>query len=174
MSNAIIKNLIFSRRYTKVTYDKYEPSDKTALWIKPGAGDSFGFYLFNKGRWEPISSSVDDEALAAMLSDVARIEFGTQEQWDSQKDLVSEKGKFYVYQIAGTDENGNTIYTSRLKLGDGNAYLIDIPFLSDFSALEEHINNRIIHITKEERDRWNNKVSASYISKNENLILSNK
>ena len=51
-------------------------------------------------------------------------------------------------------ETGEIHYIPGFKIGDGNAYLIDKPFLSDDirMTLINHINNGTIHITAEERD----------------------
>ena len=46
-----------------------------------------------------------------------------------------------------------------VKIGDGLAYLIDLPFIdASVTRLMEHINNTQIHITQAEREFWNNKV----------------
>lgn len=92
------------------------------------------------------------------------IYYDTKENWDSQISLVSEKKAIYIYtnyqQKDGKDIPG-------LKVGDGGAYLIDLPFID--TQYFEHINNTEIHITQEERENWNNKVSCEL--NEEQLIL---
>lgn len=93
----------------------------------------------------------------------------TETNWNAQRDLIGEKDALYVY----TDIDSTQ--PPRLKIGDGKAFLIDAPFVSDGGKLEEHINDKIVHITNEERLFWNNKVSC-YLNANdsEQLIFTTK
>lgn len=83
----------------------------------------------------------------------------TTEGWNSQPLLISAKDTVYVYTDYATSE-GQDI--PNIKIGDGNAYLIDLPFLvSD------------CNVTPEDIEKWNNKVSAFLDPLDEeNLILS--
>lgn len=91
----------------------------------------------------------------------------TKEGWNSQPSLISKKGALYIYTNYTQDDEGNDI--PAFKVGDGMAYLIDIPFTEE--KFWEHIGNMEIHITQEEREFWNNKV-RNYIDSSdpENLI----
>lgn len=90
--------------------------------------------------------------------------------WNSQPQLVGKPGHIYIYtdhdQIQGVNIPG-------LKIGDGLGYLIDAPFIdSNASTVEDHINNTDIHVTPEEKDFWNNKVTCFLDSAdNENIIF---
>ena len=59
------------------------------------------------------------------------------------------------------DEQGNITYIPGFKLGDGNAYLIDKPFLGEDvrEALQAHLDDLVVHITQEERETWNDKLN---------------
>ena len=107
------------------------------------------------------NKSSKDLGIPVMYSD-------TKQGWDSQTDLISEKDAVYIYTDYDTDEHGNNI--PGIKIGDGLGYLIDAPFLD--ANMQKHILDNIIHITQQEREFWNNKVTAflSEIS-NETLIL---
>lgn len=78
----------------------------------------------------------------------------TKEGWDAQPSLVTEKNTIYVYTDYYQDQDGTLL--PGLKIGDGNAYLIDTPFID--SKMMDHIYNTSIHITEEQRRFWNNKV----------------
>ena len=80
--------------------------------------------------------------------------------WNSKASLISEKNVIYVYTdyIKETDEEGKEYFIPGLKIGDGKAYLIDLPFTDEYMI--KHINNKIVHITQAEREFWNNKVSV--------------
>lgn len=87
-----------------------------------------------------------------------QVRFNTTAGWSVQTTLVSEPETIYVYTDHKTDSQGNKI--AGVKVGDGNAYVVDLPFTD---ALEmEHISNTSIHISDAEREFWNNKVRCYY------------
>lgn len=107
------------------------------------------------------NKSLDELGIKNILCD-------TTTNWNQQATLQSVEGWIYVYtdhQKLG-DQN-----IPGMKIGDGNAYLIDLPFTDAVYA--SHIADKIIHITQEERDKWNNKVTC-YIdpSHDKKLIFS--
>lgn len=82
-------------------------------------------------------------------STAANVIVKTSSEWAENPSLVSVRGTIYVYM-----DSDNV----RIKIGDGNAYVVDLPFVSvtgdDFS---DHINNTVIHVTAAEKAAWNNK-----------------
>ena len=94
------------------------------------------------------------------------IKIATTAEWNEQNTLVSQAGVMYVYTDHKTSSSGEPV--PAYKIGDGNTYLIDLPFSDDI--LTEHINNTTVHITAEERTFWNNKVTA-YYTDSERLVL---
>ena len=96
------------------------------------------------------------------------IRAGTTASWNTDLTYIPNRGQMIIYTDAYTVDGES--YPG-FKIGDGLAYLADLPFQSDDlrSILEDHLNNAIVHITNSERATWNNKVSASY--GNETLIL---
>lgn len=84
--------------------------------------------------------------------------FNTTAAWDSQVMLQSEANKLYIYTDHYIDSQNNVI--AGIKVGDGNAYLIDLPFTDE--AIMDHISNTTIHVTAAEKAFWNNKVSCYY------------
>lgn len=102
-----------------------------------------------------------------MSSKYLPVLFDTTEHWNNQTSLISEKNTLYVYTDYMTDEN---LTIPGFKLGDGKAYLIDLPFTD--KVYYDHIRDQVIHITEEERILWNNKVSCELSDVNkENLIF---
>ena len=79
----------------------------------------------------------------------------TTAEWAEMITYVSQKDYIYVYtdyqQVDGKDVPG-------IKIGDGNAYVVDLPFIDEVYA--RHITDRVLHITQEEREFWNNKVTC--------------
>ena len=88
--------------------------------------------------------------------------FNTTAAWNAQAGLQSESDTLYIYTDHDTDSNGNLI--AGIKVGDGNAYLIDMPFTDTaiMERLNNHISDTTMHITAAERVFWNNKVSCYY------------
>lgn len=117
------------------------------------------------------------EAINVIRYEGAKIYYDTTANWNLMPDLVGERGSIYVYsdRIQHEDEVGNITFIPGLKVGDGNAYLIDLPFTDAdmLISLAEHIRDNTRHITQVERIFWNNKVS-SYVDQEdtENLVLS--
>lgn len=90
--------------------------------------------------------------------------------WDLQPDLISEAGALYVY----SDHNViDGVAVAGIRIGDGKSYLIDLPFVDDAvsNTLLAHINNTVIHVTAEEKEYWNNKVTAILGENPEELVL---
>ena len=83
----------------------------------------------------------------------------TTEEWEQQPLMVSEPGALYIWSDWYQDEQGNDI--PGVKVGDGNAYVSHLPFKDE--TFLNHILNTDIHVTAEEKEFWNNKVTC-YIS----------
>lgn len=94
-------------------------------------------------------------------TEVTKVLYADTATWNSQAQLVSQQGYIYIYSDYKQDSSGNDI--PGIKVGDGNAYLIDLPFST--KLIDEHIADAVAHITSAERDFWNNKVTC-YIDDN--------
>ena len=102
---------------------------------------------------------------------LTHIYYDTTANWNAQASMVSEEGAIYIYSDYTVSSAG---VIPAVKIGDGSAYLIDLPFTSSdyIDRLYDHITNRQIHILPEEREFWNNKVTSAMDSVDpENLIL---
>ena len=72
----------------------------------------------------------------------------TTAQWAELTTLVSKKGEIYIYSDASEDAQGNPVPMA--KFGDGNAYVVDLPFAT---AID-------MRITQADIENWNNKVAV--------------
>ena len=100
----------------------------------------------------------------------AKIRINTTANWNADKSYIPDVGVLIIYTDGATEGDKPV---PKIKVGDGNAYLIDLPF-SDIdirNLLDEHISNQTIHITDDERASWNNKVSISVNQANEEIIF---
>lgn len=92
----------------------------------------------------------------------AGIYMNTTEGWNSNPMLIAKKDTIYVY--TDYDEIDGELVPG-IKVGDGKAYLIDIPFtMGNKTAWERHINDTSIHVTQEEKEFWNNKNRAEIVN----------
>lgn len=98
-----------------------------------------------------------------------RVLYATTATWNSQPQLVSDRGYLYIYSDYKQNSQGQNI--AGFKVGDGNAYLIDMPFTDE--TMQDHIVDTVHHITQTEREFWNSKVRC-YIDaeiQDDNLIF---
>lgn len=72
--------------------------------------------------------------------------------WSEHDRVISEPGVLYIYSDARTI--GETSYPD-FKIGDGNSYIVDLPFFKQ--EFYDHIKDNVRHITQQERDFWNRK-----------------
>lgn len=90
--------------------------------------------------------------------------YNTTANWNKQTKLIAQLGTLYVYTDKDLIQNpdGSFSYVPGLKIGDGSAYLIDKPFLTDAieAKLIAHIEDTLVHIQPGERERWNNKLNV--------------
>lgn len=104
---------------------------------------------------------------------VVAIKVNTTAYWNSLIGFVPKKGELIVYSDYAQSQSGQNI--PALKVGDGNAYLIDIPFVSGGVSSEvidlimAHIRNGSIHVTQSEKEFWGSKVSCNLDG--ENLVF---
>lgn len=86
----------------------------------------------------------------------------TKENWDAKIGFIPPKGTIVIYSDYTKYEDQD--YPC-FKVGDGNAYLIDLPFSGDDlrAALSAHIENASIHLSESDRNKLENSVKASVV-----------
>ena len=130
---------------------------------------------YNKLINKPTINSVElVGALTAEDLGLGSVYYDTTEHWDSQAGLVSQEGVVYIYSDYTyiEDDVGNRTWIAGLKVGDGSAYLRDLPFVSDAmtATIIHHVSDSSMHTTPQEKAFWNNKVS-SYIDHEDGEVL---
>ena len=95
----------------------------------------------------------------------------TTAQWNAAVGMIPLKGEVIIYedhQRITQKVNGvnKTITIPGIKIGDGMAYVQDLPFVDDDlrSRLIDHIDNVDIHVTRQEKQFWSNKINVDDIS----------
>lgn len=115
----------------------------------------------SKAVYEAIANAVEGLELK-----MPKIKFGTTVYWNTEQ-IISEENTIYVYTDLRTDSQGRKI--AGIRVGDGKAYLSDLPFLDELYF--EHINDTTKHITNEEREFWNNKVRCYYSVTDKDMLV---
>jgi len=113
------------------------------------------------------------------LSDfsAANISVKTTAEWSLTPTYIPGFGELIVYSDYDfIEQDGHQIPVPGIKVGDGNAYVVDLPFVSnDISVLqhvlEAHIEDEEKHVTTDEKDFWNNKLNCSV---NEEELIFNR
>ena len=101
----------------------------------------------------------------------SRLKVGNGSTTVNRLDYIPNRGNILIYTDKETLNDNTTV--PGIKIGDGLAYGIDLPFVGDDIAedLLSHINNTTVHITAAERTKWNNKINCEDSVSAETLIL---
>ena len=106
---------------------------------------------------------------SAVVYDVYR---DTTANWAQKTSFVPKAGDIIIYTDRSQIEvDGQLVDVPAFKIGDGNAYVVDLPF-TDAANVQEminHINDQNVHVTQQEKQFWNNKLN--YNMSGENLTL---
>ena len=101
-----------------------------------------------------------------------KVTVNTVENWETKTSYIPKKGEIVVYSNRNVVDN---VSYPGVKIGDGLAYVVDLPFVGDDVAdritdlLNNHINDSSIHVTQAEKSYWNNKLDCKV--EEDNLIL---
>lgn len=97
----------------------------------------------------------------------------TKAEWQNSGNITSQPGVLYVTTDYKTvTKDGTTYEIPAFKLGDGNAYIVDMPYATvDEETFLNHVNDRVVHITQAEREFWNNKNRAEIDENNPECLI---
>ena len=90
------------------------------------------------------------------------VKYDTTENWNRQTTYVPTENDIIVYTDRSTTESGGVQRNvPGIKIGDGNAYVVDLPFTDDAlsEALLNHVGDSTVHVTTAEKLFWNNKLN---------------
>lgn len=94
----------------------------------------------------------------------------TTANWNNATGFIPLAGEVIIYtdyksKVITVEEYGEqvtkTIFIPGIKIGDGKAYVQDLPFVDDElrDLITKHIQNQDIHVTLQEKLFWNNKLN---------------
>lgn len=120
-------------------------------------------------RFLNITDSHDERITALENGSFEGVLYGTREHWTAQVGFVPAAGTIVIYSDYA---KANDKDVPNFKVGDGNAYLVDLPFSQDDlrETLIQHMSNSRIHLSEEDRDKLESSISASV--QEEKLVLS--
>ena len=102
----------------------------------------------------------------------------TTQELNSDINFIPERGAIVIYldhQTIIDDVSGAPLVIPDIKIGDGNAYCIDLPFVRDtvcnsiLTQLNSHISDTSIHVSTEEKNFWNKKMN--YTIEDDTLVF---
>ena len=108
----------------------------------------------------------------ASTSFSGKISINTTQEWLLKPTYVPVKGEIVIF----SDRNIiNGICYPGIKIGDGNAYVVDLPFFGDndtdyiVGLINNHIDDVLSHVSAEDRSFWDAKLN--YEVNGENLTF---
>lgn len=122
-------------------------------------------HLYELG--DQILNLFDDEAsrLDTLIGEVdGSILYGTKEYWSQQLGFIPKKGAIIIYTDYTKQYSGETtVDVPNFKVGDGKAYVVDLPFSNDDlrMAIRTHLEDASIHLSEDDRDKLENSVKTS-------------
>ena len=103
-----------------------------------------------------------------------RIFVDTTINWQTKPNFIPNTGDIIIFLDKEILTKDNQIITiPGIKIGDGDAYNLDLPFIGDeiLDQLLDHIFNSSIHTTSVEKTFWNNKLNCEDVVVRGTLIL---
>lgn len=98
------------------------------------------------------------------------IRVNTTAVWSEQVDYAPPVGQLIIYTDGNVVDGVNY---PKFKVGDGNAYVVDLPFTEgEFeAALTQHLEDSTIHLSTTDRKKLENSVVLTL--EGENLVFNN-
>ena len=100
---------------------------------------------------------------------------GTTAYFEGVKTTVPPRGQLVIFsdlrsiEITKSGGSKSTITSAGIKVGDGIKTIEQLPFIDWFYW--DHINDKNIHVTTEEKTFWNNKITCEVSEVDETLKL---
>lgn len=105
--------------------------------------------------------------MSATVNARIQLKRDTTANWNAARGFVPMAGEIIIYTDYNSyqkEVNGRikTILIPGIKIGDGGAYVQDLPFVDEDlrDTLMDHINNMDLHVTLGEKTFWNNKINV--------------
>ena len=111
---------------------------------------------------------------ADIINGRIKLKHDTTQNWNNAQGFIPLEGEIIIYDDYQTrtwtvEEYGEvvtkTAYVPGIKIGSGNGYVQDLPFITDElrDRLLEHIDNLDLHTSLGEKTFWSNKINIDDI-----------
>ena len=100
---------------------------------------------------------------------------GTTAYFEGVKTTVPPRGQLVIFsdlrsiEVTNSDSSKSTITSAGIKVGDGEKTIEQLPFIDWFYW--DHINDKNIHVTSEQKKFWNNKITCKVDDETLNLKI---
>ena len=92
----------------------------------------------------------------------------TTANWSAKLSFIPLVGEIIIYtdRYVTTNDSGEDVYVPGIKIGDGLAYCVDLPFVDSaqteaiMQTISSHIEDPAIHTSAEEKEKWDQKVTC--------------
>lgn len=116
------------------------------------------------------------EQFKSIIPELSHVRYGDTAYWNSQIGYVPEPGEIIIYSDYKTKiVDGQIINTPGIKIGQGGGYVQDLAFVGEDLAdvLSNHVLDAMIHVTPEDKLKWNRKLNVDDNAEviNESLIF---
>ena len=97
--------------------------------------------------------------------------FVTPDKVEIMKSIEPELGQLVIFTdlYKRTNSEGVEITSAGIKVGDGNTKIEQLPFIDWFYL--DHINDKNIHVTAEQKTFWDNKITCKVDDETLNLKI---
>ena len=96
---------------------------------------------------------------------------GTTAYFEGVKTTVPPRGQLVIFSdlYERTNSEGSKITSAGIKVGDGEKTIEQLPFIDWFYW--DHINDKNIHVTAEQKTFWDNKITCKVDDETLNLKI---
>lgn len=132
----------------------YIDTSQKRILVNPDTSSADKIAYLKDGVMTDVGAVLDE-----LLGSSAAFEIHTSQEWIEAGRNISEAGSLYIYSDGYELSDGTNI--PRIKIGDGLAYISDLPFFDEKLRLDlmSHIDDLDIHVTLEEKRAWWNKLN---------------
>ena len=106
--------------------------------------------------------------MSSTINSRIQLKRDTTQHWNEALGFIPLEGELIVYNDYKTMQKEidgviKTVNVPGLKIGDGMAYIQDLPFVNEDLRVRimEHIDNPDIHVTLADKLFWNNKLNVN-------------
>lgn len=91
-------------------------------------------------------------------------EVHTTDEWNAMTGYIPPAGSIIIYSdYKTTTIDGESVNVAGIKIGSGNSYVQDLAFVGDDirADLNSHVNNSSIHVSPQDRAKWDAKLNVN-------------